>query len=93
MKHTSGTWRQKIAADKTLLIVDQSDAFVASVGYYDKKNAASYAALIIAAPLMRKALEAVKRARNIKDAGRADDAMSDADILIEEALEAAAART
>ena len=32
------------------------------------------------------ALETVKRARNIKDAGQADDAMSDADVLVDEAI-------
>ena len=41
-------------------------------------------ALLIAS--LRDALEAVKHARNIKDAGQADDAMSDADVLINEAI-------
>ena len=42
-----------------------------------------------AAVTMLAALEAVHRAGNIKDAGEANDAMSDADILVEDAIDQA----
>ncbi|KKN68471.1 hypothetical protein LCGC14_0451070 [marine sediment metagenome] len=35
---------------------------------------------------LRDVLEAVRYARNIKDAGQADDAMSDADVRVDEAI-------
>lgn len=38
---------------------------------------------------LRDTLMTVRRARNIKDAGASDDAMSDADVLIDQAIDIA----